>query len=146
MKKMAPIKKTPLTLVLFSGLMLLVIVSKSQIPNDISDINDIIVGFETGNVKILSGYFNQNVNLGVLGNNNMYSKAQTQQILSEFFNTYVPDPEKKFTIIHYSEREGTKWVIGTIETKKGEVIRVYFMLKQNDDKEYIHQLSFDKQE
>ena len=136
---MESMKKITFTAVLFSGLMFSVIVANSQIPNDI------IVGFETGNVKILSAYFNQNVNLIILDNNNVYSKAQTQQIVGDFFSTFVPDPEKKFKIIHESGKEGAKSVIGTIETQKGEVFRIYFLLKQSDGKEYIHQLRFDKQ-
>ena len=135
---MISIKKIAFTAVLFSGLLFSVIDSNSQIPNDI------VVGLETGNVRILSGYFNQNVNLVVLDNNNVYSKAQTQQIVGDFFNNYTPDPEKKFKIIHESGKSA-KSVIGTIETEKGEVFRIYFLLKQNDGKEYIHQLRFDKQ-
>jgi len=136
---MVSIKKITLTAVLFSGLLFSAFVSNAQIPKDI------IEGFETGNVKILSRYFSQNVNLVVLENNNVYSKAQTQRIVGDFFNNYVPDPEKKFTIIHESSREGAKSVIGTIETTKGEVFRVHFLLRQSDGKEYIHQLRFDKQ-
>ena len=137
---MVSIKKITFTIVLFSGLLFSAIVSNSQIPNDI------IVGFETGNVKILSRYFNQNVNLVVLENNNVYSKAQAQQIVGDFFNTFVPDPQKKFKVIHESGSSTSKSVIGTIETQKGEVFRIHFLLKQNDGKEYIiHQLRFDKQ-
>ena len=136
---MTSIKKIAITVILFSGLLFSAIVSNSQIPNDI------IVGLETGNARILSGYFNQNVSLVVLDNNNVYSRAQTQQIVGDFFSTFVPDPEKKFKIIHESTVAGAKSVIGTIETKKEEVFRVYFLLRQNDEKAYIHQLRFEKQ-
>lgn len=136
---MASIEKIIVNVVLLLGLLLSTILSNSQIPNNI------IVGLETGNVKILSDYFNQNVSLVVLDNNNVYSKAQTQQIVGNFFRTFVPDPGKKFNVIHESGKEGIKSVIGTIETQTGEIFRVYFLLKQNDGKEYIHQLRFDKQ-
>ncbi|MDR2911608.1 MAG: DUF4783 domain-containing protein [Bacteroidales bacterium] len=136
---MTSIEKIIFTVVMLSVILLSAIVSNSQIPNDI------VVGLETGNVKILSNYFSQNVNLVVLDNNNVYSKAQTQQIVGDFFNKFVPDPEKKFNVIHESGKDVAKSVIGTIETQKGEVFRVYFLLKQDDGKEYIHQLRFDKQ-
>jgi hypothetical protein len=136
---MASIKKITFPFVLFFGLLFTVFISNAQIPNDI------IVGFETGNVKVLSRYFNQNVNLVVLDNNNVYSKAQAQQIVGDFFGTFIPNPEKKFKVIHESGKEGAKSVIGTIETKKGEVFRIYFLLKQNEGNEYIHQLRIDKQ-
>ena len=156
-KKMVSIKKIVIAAVLFWGLLFSAIVSNSQVPDSqvpnlqVSDSQvpgDIIAGFETGNVKILSRYFNQNVNLVVLDNNNVYSKAQTQQIVGDFFNTHLPDPEKGFSLIHeINGKDGSKSVIGNIETKKGEIFRIYFLLKQNEAKEYIiHQLRFEKQE
>ncbi len=132
-------KKIVLAFVLFAGLVFSTVVSQAQIPNDI------IVGLESGNAKILSKYFNQNVDLVVLDNNNVYSKAQAQQIVGDFFSTFSPNPEKKFKIIHESGKEGAKSVIGTIETTKGEIFRIYFLLKQNEGKEYIHQLRIEKQ-
>ena len=146
-KKMVSIKKIVIAAVLFWGLLFSAIVSNSQVP-DSQVPGDIIAGFETGNVKILSRYFNQNVNLVVLDNNNVYSKAQTQQIVGDFFNTHLPDPEKGFSLIHeINGKDGSKSVIGNIETKKGEIFRIYFLLKQNEAKEYIiHQLRFEKQE
>jgi len=136
---MTSMKKLIVSLVLFCGLFFSALITNAQIPNDI------ITGFESGNAKVLSRFFNQNVNLVVLDNNNVYSKAQAQQIVGDFFSTYVPNPEKKFKIIHESGKEGAKSVIGTIETKKGEVFRIYFLLKQNEGNEYIHQLRIEKQ-
>jgi hypothetical protein len=106
--------------------------------------NDIIVSFETGNAKILSGYFNQNVELVVLDNDNVYSKAQAQQIVNNFFNNFSPVKDKAFTIIHDSGKADAKSVIGKLKTDKGD-FRIYFLLKKSGDKEYIHQLRIEKQ-
>lgn len=106
--------------------------------------NDIIVSFETGDSKLLSGYFNQNVELMVLDSENVYSKAQAEQIVSNFFSNFAPVQENAFQIIHNSGKEGARSVIGTLKTTKGS-FRVYFLLKKSGAKEYIHQLRIDKQ-
>lgn len=113
-------------------------VTSAQVPNDI------IVSFETGNSKLLSGFFNQNVELVVMDNDNVYSKAQAEQIVNNFFSSFTPVEENAFTIIHNSGKQGAKSVIGKLKTNKGN-FRVYFLLKQDGSKEYIHQLRIEKQ-
>jgi len=113
-------------------------VTFAQVPNDI------IVSFETGNSKLLSGFFNQNVELVVMDNDNVYSKAQAEQIVNNFFSSFTPVEENAFTIIHNSGKQGAKSVIGKLKTNKGN-FRVYFLLKQDGSKEYIHQLRIEKQ-
>ena len=106
--------------------------------------NDIIVSFETGNSKLLSEFFNQNVELVVMDNDNVYSKAQAEQIVNNFFSSFTPVEENAFTIIHNSGKQGAKSVIGKLKTNKGN-FRVYFLLKEDGSKEYIHQLRIEKQ-
>ena len=109
----------------------------AQIPDDI------ILSINEGNSKVLSGYFNQNVELTVLENDNVYSKAQAQQIVGNFFESHPPR-EKGFKVIHKSGKEGSQFVIGSLATVNG-VFRVSFLLKQNNGKDYIHQLRIEKQ-
>ncbi len=119
-----------------------VAVSASTLPEKIP--GDIIKAIETGNAKLLSGYFNQNVELVVLDNDNVYSKAQAQQIVNNFFSNFSPVEDNAFTIIHDSGKADAKYVIGKLKTEKGN-FRVYFLLKKNSGKEYIHQLRIEKQ-
>lgn len=112
--------------------------ASAQVPNDI------IKSFDTGNSKLLSGFFNQNVELVVLDNDNVYSKAQAEQIVASFFNSFPPVDKNAFTVIHNSGKEGAKSVIAKLQTTKGN-FRVYFLLKKTDEKEYIHQLRIEKQ-
>lgn len=109
--------------------------AKSQIPDEI------ILSLKSGNAKVLSDYFNQNVELVVLDNDNVYSKAQAQQIVGNFFNSHTPNG---FSVIHNGGKEGAKYVIGNLTTSNG-TFRVYFLLKQNQGKDYIHQLRIEKQ-
>lgn len=106
--------------------------------------NDIIVALETGNAKMLSGYFNQNVELVVLDNDNVYSKSQAQQIVGNFFSNCMPVEENAFSVIHDGGKGDAKYVIGKLKTEKGD-FRVYFLLKKNGGKDYIHQLRIEKQ-
>ena len=129
-------KKITFLLLLLTGLLSSPFYVKAQIPDEI------ILSLKSGNAKVLSNYFNQNVELVVLDNDNVYSKAQAQQIVSNFFSSFTPE---NFTILHKGGKEGAKYVIGTLKTKNGN-FRVYFLLKQNDGKDYIHQLRIEKQE
>ncbi len=107
----------------------------AQIPNDVVD------GLKNGNASALSNYFNQNIELTVLDNDNVYSKAQAQQILAGFFNQYkVSDFELKYEI----DKESSKHVIGTLTTDNG-TFRVSFLMKTDEEKAYIHQLRVEKQ-
>ena len=123
-------------LYLFAGMFFLNISANGQAQDDI------ILSLKSGNAKILSGYFNQNIELVVPDNDNVYSKAQAQQIVSNFFNTYTP---VGFTVIHSGGKEGARHVIGKLTTREGE-FRVYYLLKQSEGKDIIHLLKIEKQE
>jgi hypothetical protein len=118
-----------------ASLFFLPAICRGQIPNEIFE------SLNSGNAKVLSDYFNQNVELVILENDNVYSKAQAQQIVSKFFAQYKPE---KFTIIKQSPKEGSEYVIGNLVTKLGS-FRVYFLIKKDKGKSYIHHLKFEKQ-
>jgi Na+-transporting NADH:ubiquinone oxidoreductase subunit NqrC len=103
--------------------------------------DEIIQSFKTGDSKTLSEYFNQNIELVVLDNDNVYSKAQAQQIVSKFFDENQPE---RFSVIHQGGKEGAQYVIGSLETKS-KSFRIYFLLKKNGQKDYIHQLRIEEQ-
>jgi hypothetical protein len=108
--------------------------ASAQIPDEI------IQSLKTGNEKTLSEYFNQNIELVVLDEDNVCSKAQAQQIVGNFFSNNSPEG---FSIIHQGGKEGAQFVIGNLVTSKGN-FRIYFLLKKNEGKEYIHQLRIEK--
>jgi hypothetical protein len=112
-------------------------VAQEQIPENI------ILSLKSGDAKLLSEFFNQNIQLVVLDNDNVYSKAQAQQILSNFFSEYQPE---KFVVIKQGgkEKESAKYYIGILTTKQGQ-FRVYFLLKQNKGKSYIQHLKIENQ-
>jgi len=128
------IKKISFALFLVSGFLFASLNSSAQIPDEI------ILSLRTGNAKVLSGYFNDNVELVVLDNDNVYSKAQAKQIVSNFFNSFTPE---SFNVIHQGGKEGSKYVIGNLKTSNGN-FRIYFLLKNSNGKDYIHQLRIEK--
>lgn len=109
--------------------------SSAQIPDEI------IKSLKTGNAKTLSEYFNQNIELVVLEEDNVCSKAQAQQIVGKFFSKNTPEG---FNILHQGGKEGAQYVVGNLITNKGN-FRTYFLLKKTDGKEYIHQLRIEQQ-
>jgi len=127
--------------VLLISLMLLVLngFSENQKVEPVPE--EIITGLKTGNARLLASSFNQNVELVILNDDNVYSKAQAEQIVAGFFSQNQPE---RFTIIHQGGKEGAKYIIGQLFTKQG-IFRVYFLLKKNEGKEIIHQLRIDKQ-
>ncbi len=132
---MSTIKKFVITLTLFIGVLLFSNQSMAQVPDEI------IQSLKTGDSKTLATYFNQNVEMVVLENDNVYSKAQAQQIVNKFFST---NPPESFNVIHQGGKEGAQYVIGNLVTGKGSY-RVYFLLKKNSGKDYIHQLRIEAQ-
>ncbi len=123
-------------ILLFAGSLIAFNSVTAQIPDEI------IQSLKSGNARLLSGYFNQNVELVIPDSDNVYSKAQAQLIVSEFFSSNSP---QNFQVLHRGGKEGAQYVIGNLLTKKGS-FRVYFLLKKSDGKDYIHQLRIEKQE
>jgi len=134
-KNMSALKKLAIPLLLLSGLIIFSNQLKAQVPDEI------IQSLKSGDSKTLSAYFNQNVELVVLENDNVYSKAQAQQIVNKFFSA---NPPESFTVIHQGGKEGAQYVIGNLVTGKG-TYRVYFLLKKSGGKDYIHQLRIEAQ-
>ena len=131
---MSAIKKISFTLLLGFSFLFISLNTSAQVPDEI------ILSLKTGNSKVLSGYFNDNVELVVLDNDNVYSKAQAKQIVANFFDRFTPE---SFNVIHQGGKDDSKYVIGNLKTNNGN-FRIYFLLKKNNDKDYIHQLRIEK--
>lgn len=123
-------------LMLFAGSLILFNPAAAQIPDEI------IQSLKAGNARTLAGFFNQNVELVTPDSDNVYSKAQAQLIVSDFFSSNAP---QNFSVIHRGGKEDARYVIGNLTTKTGS-FRVYFLLKREEGKDFIHQLRIEKQE
>lgn len=105
--------------------------------------DNISSAIRTGNAKQLSGFFSANVDLTILNQEEVYSKAQAEQIVKDFFSKNTP---KSFTIIHNGlSKEGSKYAIGNLVTVQGANFRTYMYIKQSGGTEYIQELRFEKE-
>ena len=102
--------------------------------------DDISAAIRTGDVHTISSYFGTNVDLTIINREEMYSKAQAEQLLKDFFSKNNP---VSFNIIHTGvSKEGSKYAIGTLTTSQGAIYRTYFYIKQNGSSYYIQELRF----
>lgn len=104
--------------------------------------DEIATALKTGNSKGLSKYFSSTIDLSVLDEEDVYSKAQAELILKSFFTKHPP---KSFKKMHSgTSKLGLKYTIGTLETSKG-TFRVTFYLKNTGGKDYLQQLRIDEE-
>jgi hypothetical protein len=87
----------------------------------------LLTGFKTGNAPVISAYFSQNVDISLLGKDNLYSKSQAEQVLKTFFSEHKPS---NFVINHEGQSSNAKYYIGTLSTFKG-TFRITINTKSN---------------
>ncbi|MFV0522349.1 MAG: DUF4783 domain-containing protein [Mangrovibacterium sp.] len=108
----------------------------SQIPNDI------ILALRSGNAQELSVFLNDNVELYLYDKNDVYSKNQTTQILTQFFEQNHPN---SLSIIHQSGKKEHQYVILLLNTDK-ESFQLSFLMRKINEKVVISQLQIEKSE
>jgi hypothetical protein len=100
----------------------------------------LIDAFKAGNTAELSKYFNTSIELAILDQEDIYSKQQAELIIKDFFAKHMPT---NFVILHKGGKEGSQYAIGSLATLKGN-FRVTLLIKQRENKPYIHQLRFEE--
>ncbi len=103
----------------------------------------VIRSIEAGNAADLAQHFTQKVDLSIPGTDDVFSKAQAEQILKEFFQDHPPEKLKL-------EHKGTsklkdRYRIGKLITSKGKYRLTYFM-KKVDGKARIKKLRIEDYE
>ncbi len=92
--------------------------------------------FKEGNSSELAKHLNPTVELELLEEENIYSKAQAELLLKDFFNRNKPT---SFRINHQGNKGSTSFAIGTLVTQSGSY-RVSVFMKTDKSKLLIHQL------
>jgi Domain of unknown function (DUF4783) len=111
-------------------------------PSIIDPYEDIANAIRSGDAKSVSRYFSNSVDLTLIGQEDVYSKAQAEQILKDFFNKNTP---RSFSIIHRGEsKDGAKYAIGNLSTSNGNY-RVYYYFKVAGGGVNIQELRFMKE-
>ena len=128
-------RKIFVLLIFLAGVNTMAFSNPQGIPEGIS------LAFKAGNSVELAKFFNSNIELVVLSNEDLYSKTQAERIIRDFFKNYPP---KKFTILHHGGKEDSKYSIAELVTDN-VTFRIYFLLKTRDGKLLIHQLRIEKE-
>jgi len=96
---------------------------------------------QTGESEKLSAWFEQNLEIDILGTVNVCSKAQAKQIMKEFFSNYPP---KSFVIAYRSGNALMKYSIGNLNAG-GSKFRVTLSVKTQEKGNFIQQIRIEKE-
>ena len=123
-------------------LLILLMLPASLIAN--ADIfEDIGSAIRSGNAKEVGKYFNSSVDLTIMNQDDVYSRAQAEVILRDFLSKNTP---KAFSIIHQgTSKEGARYAIGSLQTSQGNSFRTYIFVKPVGGQFLIHELRFEKE-
>jgi hypothetical protein len=111
----------------------------ASVPGDIPQA--MVDALKTGNSSQLSRFFNANIELDLPDQEDIYSSQQAELIIKDFFAKHVP---VNFVILHQGGKEDSQYAIGNLTTSTGNY-RVTLLIKQRDNRPYIHQLRFEKE-
>jgi len=120
------IKMKTIRLFLFSlclfGVIPLMQAQTSEVPaNIISALND-------GDASQLSGFLNDNVELVIGNQNDVFSKPQATGIIADFFRK---NRVSAFQLLHKGNKDAASFAIGTLKTATGN-FRVYVLTRKNE--------------
>ena len=113
------------------------------VPKLDASLSDITKALGAGNIEVLSGYFDENVEITILDKEDTYNRDQAIKIIQSFFQNYEPSI---FSQVHagISKNQDSQFCIGNLTTNKG-VFRVYIYLRIGSSKSYISELKFNKE-
>ncbi len=104
-------------------------VKADTLPTQADLVVEIASHFKSGNSKELSKYFASSVTLSLLNNENVYSSAQTEIILTSFFRS---NPPQKVKIIHLLDNNSNYQHAVLLLNTSNQDYRVAFSLKGSD--------------
>lgn len=101
--------------------------------------DDVVLTIKSNKSDVVSKFLNANVEITLLETESLCSKAQAEQMLKKFFDTY---PSKVINIKHRgASAQGAKYAIASYETESGLKLRLYIFMK-ND---LIHELKVERE-
>jgi len=123
----------------FKILLLLFFFSVSSQALDIYD--EIANAIRSGDSRQIAVYFSNSIDLTILNQEDVYSKAQAELIVKDFLGK---NPPKSFSLLHKgSSKEGTLYAIGNLVTLNGKTFRTSFFVKVTAGKYQVQELRFE---
>jgi len=102
-------------------------------------IEEVSKAIKIGDVKKLTSFFHESIELNFAEEKSQYSKVQAEFILKDFFEKYPPI---NFEYKHRgTSNEGLKYTIGKY-SYKGGAFRVYMLIKEIEGSDKIDMLDF----
>lgn len=102
----------------------------------------VIAAIKTGNAKEISKNFQDKINLKILDKEDVYSRAQAESLLNDFFSKYKI---KSFNASHSSASKGpNQFVVGQLETSNGK-FRLSFLVKKVEEKYFVSQFRIENE-
>ncbi len=115
---------------------MMITVALTQNTDQQDPIKKISQTLKQGNASELATLFNPTVEMEILGEENVYSKAQAELLLKDFFTKNKPT---SFKVNHQGTKGSTSFAIGILVTST-ENYRISVFLKSENDKMLIHQI------
>ncbi len=103
-------------------------------------IDDISLGFANSDQQTIAKYIGNKVEINLFDLSGVYSKAQAEMVLKDFFDKYEV---QSFQLFNKSNANGglSKFAIGNLNTRNGN-FRIFFILKELEGVYYIQEMRF----
>ena len=108
-----------------------------------ANLGDISKAISNGDADALAKYFDDNVEIAIMGDEDLYGKAQALQVVKKFFQNYKP---KSYNQVHQGVSKGkdSHYTIGNLSAN-GNTFRVYVYMSVENGKYIIQELRIDKE-
>lgn len=117
--------------------LIILVISAFTVDGQSAPFDKISKALEAGNARAVANYFDKNVELTLPGNEGVFSKAQSEQVIKDFF---VKNKPSGFSLMHKGGSEkAAMYGIGTLSTNNGD-FRTYVFLKKSGGNYLIQQL------
>jgi hypothetical protein len=105
--------------------------------------DELATAIRAGDAHHIAGYFDTKVNLALANQEDVYSKAQAELLIKDFFSR---NPTKSFTLVHKgSSKEGSLFAVGTLVCTNNKSYRVSIVMKTVKGVNTIQELRFENQ-
>lgn len=121
-------------------LILLVFFTFTQVNAQNNIIDDISLGFANSDQQTIAKYIGNKVEINLFDLSSVYSKAQAEMVLKDFFAKYEV---QSFQLFNKNNANGgpSKFAIGNLNTRNGN-FRIFFILKEQEGAYFIQEMRF----
>ena len=103
-------------------------------------IDEVGESFIDGSVERLVKYFDERVEITLMGRRQEYSKAQAQYVMTQFFQDY---PSGSFGILHRGTADGVAYALGELRSSTG-TFEVNIFVKVDPGASRVTEIRFDQ--